>query len=418
MKPKPKINVSLNIELSDKQKEIIRDCNSDSYDFIVVKTGRQVGKTTIAQLVGFQWATNMENINIGFFMPTYKQCKNVFLRYKKMFQHLESLNLVKFIGSPDFSIEFSNGSILRFFTADNDNFRGFTFNYLICDEACFIKNDIYHVILPTVAVSLSKKENKGKVLLLSTPKTKNWFYYMCKRDNNRTKVFSFTSEEGGIISKDVLDSIRKSTPDVIFRNEYLGEFMDSGNGLFKYLNCISDIDSSDGFISALDIGSKHDYTVLTIMNKSGGVIHISKYRHQEYDCILKAVIAILKKHKSPVIFIESNGVGQMPFEYMKKNYSSNKSKEWITTQKSKENIIYQLILDFNIKNITIPNDEDLKNELDNFTCDWVNGKPKFSGGNNSPDDMVMSLAICNYNRDKISSGNIKSQVINYNRRGI
>ena len=358
--------------------------------------------TTLAQIVGFQWAMGRNDIKIGFALPTYKQCKNIFNRYKTMLKQMEDLGLVSFLAAPEFSITFTNGSVIQFFTADNDNFRGFTFDFLIADEACFIKNEIYHVLLPTVAVSLSKPiATRGKVLLLSTPKTKNWFYDMTKSESPTIKVHAFTSEEGGIISKEVLEEIKRMTPDFIFANEYLGEFLDSGAGLFKFIPCIKNVEDTRGTVAGLDIGSKQDSTVLTIMNKTGNVIHISKFKHQEYEIILQSVKIQLEKFGSPKVFIESNGVGQMPYEYLKKIYG-NRTNEWITSSNSKRDIIHQLILDFNTRDITIPDDETLKEELDNFTCEWVNGKPRFEGSNGTHDDHVMSLAICNFNKTKVS----------------
>ena len=87
--------------------------------------------------------------------------------------------------------------------------------------------------MPTVAVSISGKNGiKGKCLLISTPKTRNFFYDYCVQDIKNRKLITATTEQGGLISRDFLNNIKNTTPEQIYRNEYLAEFMEAGNGLF------------------------------------------------------------------------------------------------------------------------------------------------------------------------------------------
>ena len=64
-------------------------------------------------------------------------------------------------------------------------------------------------------------------------------------------------------------------------------------------------------------------------------------------------------------------------------------------------MIQKLMVDFNTKDITILDKDYVKDELDNFTCEWKNGKATYGGSNGFHDDTVMSLAMCNYNRNKV-----------------
>ena len=195
------IKIKLKNKLSDRQREIVEYCDMNSdFLYIIVCCGRQVGKTSIGLLTAIRWSIKYPGHDTGIFLPTYKQCKNLFKRIKGMLRGLSGLNQVEFNGS-DYTCTFNNGSTITFHTAENDSSRSFTYDSIICDEACFIKDDIWNAsIRPTVAVSLSKEDNPGKVLLLSTPKTKNWFHGMVNTVKNSYKVIRFTSEEGGLIS--------------------------------------------------------------------------------------------------------------------------------------------------------------------------------------------------------------------------
>ena len=400
------MNLKLGIQLSRKQKDILKWCEiGNGLQYVVVSTGRQVGKSTIALITSIAWCTKNENFDVGIYLPVYKQARNLFHRLDKALKPLIDDNLVK-LNKSEFTVTFNNGSSITFLSAENDNMRSFTFDAIIVDEANFVKGNIWTGgIQPTVAASLSKKNDdgevgyRGKVLLTSTPKSKNWFYGFVQDEDDRTIVTRFTSEEGGIIAKEFLDKVKNKIPESVFKNEYMGEFLDSGNGLFKYLSCIKDIKSKQGHIAGLDIAAKNDYMSLTIQNKEGNVIFQDRWKGQSYTVLLKTVEQRLKEYGSPICYVETNGVGQVPFEILQKSYG--KIKEWVTTNKSKNEIIQKLMVDFNTNNVSILDIDYVKDELDNFSCEWKNGKATYGGSNGFHDDTVMSLAICNYNRKNV-----------------
>ena len=247
VKGEHKTDIKLGFELKPKQKQIYEWCElGNGIQYVNVCTGRQVGKTTTDLVVALMWSLGKKYFDTGFFFPTYKQCESAFNRLKKMLRPLHKYIL---FNKKNYTVTFWNDSVIQFFTADNDNCRGFTFDAIIVDEACFVKDDIWNAaIKPTVAVSLSKKNSEGiegfsgKVLLTSTPKTKNWFYAQVLSKNKRSRTIRFTSVEGGLVSASLLEKEKSEMPEAIFRKEYLGEFLDDGAGLFRYLHCIKTFD--------------------------------------------------------------------------------------------------------------------------------------------------------------------------------
>jgi hypothetical protein len=414
------MNLKLGIDLSPKQRNILKWCEiGNGIQYVVVSTGRQVGKSTIALVTSISWCAKYEGFSVGIYLPVYKQARNLFKRLEKALRSLSDDGLVT-LNKSEFTVTFNNGSSITFLSADNENMRSFTFDAIIVDEANFIKEDIwYGGIQPTVAASLSKKNDEGdvgyngKVLLTSTPKSKNWFYGFVQDEDDRTIVTRFTSEEGGILAKEFLAKVKKMIPESIYRNEYMGEFLDSGNGLFKYLDCINNVDSKQGHIAGLDVASKEDYMSLTIQNIQGNVIFQDRWRGQSYSILLKTVANKLREYGSPICYVETNGVGQVPFEILRDDYG--KVKPWVTTNNSKNEIIQKLIVDFNTKSTTILDIDYVKDELDNFSCEWKNGKATYGGVNGFHDDTVMSLAICNYNRGKVTKVTPKSFTSNIKR---
>ncbi len=91
------------------------------------------------------------------------------------------------------------GSTIQFFSAERyDNIRGFTFDYLVCDEFAFMDEKAWTEVLRATVLVKGKK-----VLLISTPKGKNHFYQMHQLDgiNNQYKSFTMTAANSGAVAE-------------------------------------------------------------------------------------------------------------------------------------------------------------------------------------------------------------------------
>ena len=99
--------------------------------------------------------------------------------------------------------------------------------------------------------------------------------------------------------------------------------------------------------------------------------------------------------------VEVNSIGDVIYEQIKKQWSD--THPFVTSSKSKNEIIEGLILDVNEQGIRIPSKDlfpALQSELEVFTYEY-NPKTRnirYGHPNGLHDDTVMSLAIANYNR--------------------
>lgn len=387
------------ITLTPLQKRIYDACELDSpYSYIAVTTGRQVGKTECTIQVCLNWCINHSFV-VGYFEPVFKQAKKVFASFCRGLADLEEQGLIE-VNRTDLIIQFVGKGRIQFFTSETDTCRGFTFDAIVCDEAAFIKDEIFSsAILPTVAVSMSK--GQGKVLLTSTPKSKNWFFELSTIDMDNKISIKATSEEGGLISKEILAQIKKTTPEHIYRNEYLAEFLDAGQGVFEYIPCLSDSISThiEGCTAGLDFGMENDYTALAIVNNKGELVHLERWREVDWMDLIDTIVKTLKQYKVQRVYAETNGIGNMPAKTLQKKF--NATSYWTTTNKSKVDIINKLSADFKQELISIPKTyEYLLTELDAYTLDYTpsTGKVTYGARNGFNDDCVMALAIANWNR--------------------
>ena len=119
------------------QKAIIEGFADSTHKFGVVATGRQFGKSLLAQNLMLYWLLSNTGQKGAWIAPVYNQCK-------KVFQELTNAayEIINKQNKADLTIEFVNGSTLQFLSTDNYNtIRGFSFNYMVVDEAAFVKEE-------------------------------------------------------------------------------------------------------------------------------------------------------------------------------------------------------------------------------------------------------------------------------------
>jgi phage terminase large subunit-like protein len=139
----------------DKQKEWIQQIEKPSVKYITLCTGRQVGKTLLSQNLLLKWGLENNNQTIMFVSPVYSQARKVFTDIEKA---LAGTPLITSSNKSNYEMSFINGTKIIFRSSENsDSLRGYTLDYLICDEAAFIKErTIDQVILPTLNPSGKK----------------------------------------------------------------------------------------------------------------------------------------------------------------------------------------------------------------------------------------------------------------------
>jgi phage FluMu gp28-like protein len=393
-----------------KQKEVVDLCLDKTTKYIICTTGRQFGKTFLAMNILLKWALE-DNGSVSMFVaPVYSQSKKVF---SELVSAIAGSGLTLSINKSELFITFINGSIIYFRSGEReDSLRGYTLDYLIMDEAAYQREGVWKTVLrPTVLV-------KGKkVLFISTPKGKNWFYEIANRGYSdeypQYITYHATSFDTPYITKEELDEAKLSLPENIYKQEILAEFLGDGGEVFSNLTstCVltsyPSKETNERYYAGLDIGRANDYTVLTILNTKGEVVRIYRQRQTSWNVIVSDVIKNLKEFNARCT-IEINGLGDPIFEQIKKQYPN--IEPFFTSSDSKQNIIEELILTLNEEKIKLPTKDlnpELHKELSVFTYEYSpkTRKVKYGAPNSMHDDMVMSLALANDSlRKKVNYG--------------
>lgn len=385
-----------------KNQEIIhKSINEGSQKYYVLDIGRQFGKSMLSMNQLYYWLINDKGCKCAWVSPIYKQAKKVF---DEMVDAFADTGLIQ-KNSQELTITFGK-STLQFFSAERyDNIRGFTFDYLVIDEFAFIDAEAWTEVLRATVLVKGKK-----VLLVSTPKGKNHFYtvFNLEHSNPQYKSFKMTSYDNPLIDPKEIDDARMTLPEHIFRQEYLAEFIDDAGAVFRNINeCVKVSTESVKLYAGIDLGRADDYTVLTVIDSNNNEVFCKRWRHMDWSTIITEITTELNRLK-PKTLIESNGAQDAIFEMIQKKVTYGKSnvQPFVTTAKTKQTIIEDLIVAFEEKNIGIMGYDFQKHELEVFTYEY-NLKTRtirYSAPTGLHDDYVMSRALATHAKKTMFKG--------------
>lgn len=399
----------------EKQREIIDTYIESSHLFGVVVAPRGSGKTLLAMNMMLYWVLGSKNQKGGWISPVYNQAKAVYDAIV-----LAAKDVIVQNNRQDLNITFVNGSTLKFLSTDNaDNIRGFRFTHIVIDEAAFQRErSIDQVVLPTL------NPNGKKCLMISTPKSKNHFFsWYNKGISQDSNVISFKIPltECPYVSKELIQAAKDSLPPDIFKQEFLGEFIDSSNDVFtgvdkvSFLTQYEEPNNQKVFIG-VDTGLSGDSSVLALISPTGRVLGIHTLNQTDINKVATTFTNILNQYDVVGGYIESNGIGRATYDLMSPKF--RKVKEWFTTIGNKTDLVRKLINDIETQTIELPTQElcpDLHTEFSQYTYKMSpTGKLSFSHSPGGHDDIIDALMLANYSRVQfvdrrpITISNIKS----------
>ena len=127
------------------------------------------------------------------------------------------------------SLLFKNGSPIVGIPGKESTVRGFSkVSLLLVDEASRVPDDLYKSVRPMLAVS------NGDLWLMSTPRGRRGFFWetWSKKETEWTRIFA-PATECSRITKEFLEEERRDQGDRWFRQEYLGEFLETDDQVFR-----------------------------------------------------------------------------------------------------------------------------------------------------------------------------------------
>ena len=196
---------------------------------LCLRSGRQVGKSTIIARKAAEYALNNPNKLIMVIAYVERQASLIFGKVLNNIHNIDKKQISKYPKQPTkHIINLENGSTIHCYAAGETGWgiMGFTIDLLIADEAAFINEEVWNSITPALAVT------RGHIWLLSTPQRKEGYYYKCFTDPT-FQSFHQSSEDCPRIPEDFLLQKKKEFSKAQYAQMYLGEFVDDFSRLFS-----------------------------------------------------------------------------------------------------------------------------------------------------------------------------------------
>lgn len=374
----------------------------DPNDKLIVKASRQKGKsTTICQALLY-CAINHPGSHSYFISPTNDQCRK---QFSDLRDSCATSPLVTKLNESLLEIRFANRSVIFFKSAEaGEHLRGNVVKnggILCIDEAAFIKDDTIAILLPYVTV------HKAPIIMISTPRrTRGTYYDWWIKAIHNDKGYKYIDvnefDNSFFITDEQIEDYRRIMTPEKFKNEILGLFTDSNEGVFgDYSKVYAEPDDLEPVYIGIDWSTTgEDATIMSGFNSkhqqcflwSDNAIKDPVERLEKMATILNSYPSIKK------IIVEKNSIGAVYSSMLKRLYKHpNQIEEFVTSNSSKQRIVEQLVAKIGKGEITLLNDPEQDYEFSIFTSTTT---PK--GGTtymadpkcqNSHDDRVMATCF-------------------------
>jgi hypothetical protein len=158
--------------------------------------------------------------------PSLRQSQELFRKLMEFYRAVD--DAVPSEAESALRIELANGSRVVSLPGKDATIRGYSgVTLLIIDEASRVPDALYQAVRPMLAVS------GGRLLLLSTPFGKRGFFYEAWQSDAEWQRVKITAQCPRI-SRAFLAEERATIGEWWYRQEYLCEFMETEDSVFRY----------------------------------------------------------------------------------------------------------------------------------------------------------------------------------------
>lgn len=365
---------------------------------VVLCAGRRYGKSALCAYLALKIVI-LPNKKIWIVSPTYDLSMKVFNYLVRWFSLVAPSQKSGITFRPHPMIRTANGSLVECKSAENPkSLLGEELDLLVMDEAAQIDVRIWQQYLfPTLST------RKGKVIFISTPLGRNWFYDEFNENLKNGGSFRFDSRDNPTFPEGEWERAKQMLPSHSFEQEYEAKFMDDASSVFRGIDAIirkgiaSDVISGRFYTMGVDLGKYQDYTVLTVIDRqTNNVVNIDRFKDIDWGLQKRRISAMAKRYNNARVIIDSTGVGDPITEDLKRE--GLLVDDFKYSNKSKQQLLEKLIIWIEQGKISIPPNQILITELRSFGYVLSDsGNVKYSAPNNKHDDCVNSLALAVWN---------------------
>jgi hypothetical protein len=403
----------------------IRRCDAR---FRVVACGRRWGKTELGKHEILD-AAYLEHDACWWLSPTYGMASQVWRELKIAASKVKGIHITEH----EHRIDFPKGGWIAIHSAHNpDHLRGAGLDFVVLDEAAFMHPSVWPEVVRPMLL-----ERKGRALFLSSPNGLNHFHDLyqlglrgsspslrsgegvrgrgyievlggevssghgvrVKPDRRFWRSFHYTAAENPLVDPEELEAIRAQTPERIFREEYLAEFLADVGQVFRGIRdaATAPLDALPipgvRYLMGVDWGRENDATAIVVINAdSRRMVALDRFNQVSWSLQRGRLKAIYDHWQPAIIWAESNSIGAPNIEALQSE--GLPVRPFVTTAKSKPALIEDLALAIERADLALLPDETLLGELASYRMERLPaGGYRYGAPPGLHDDLVIAAAL-------------------------
>lgn len=305
--------------------------------------------------------------------------------------------------SPRPVIEFINGGTVDFWTLETPMKcgRGNYYSRVVIDEAAHARylQDAWEQSIEYTLADLD-----GDAWFISTPYGMNYFHQLWQKGQDGHPDWVSHTEPSMMnpfLPDGWMEEKRKTSPERVFAQEVLAEFLADGAGVFRGIDRAPLCAWQDaalpntGYVIGVDWARHNDFTVFAVMTFRGELVHLERFTDIGYELQVGRLKALWQRFGQCPIIAESNSMGGPLIERLQRDRLNVRA--FNTTHASKAEAIEALSLALENGHIAFADDprlDILKTELLAYDQDRLpSGLVRYGAPHGQHDDTVMALAI-------------------------
>ena len=362
--------------------------------FNVLNCGRRFGKDIIQR----NYASDglLAGEPVVWYEPEYKSLMENWNWFTDTFYQL-----TKSKSEQEKRLDLKTGGFIEMWSLqDRDASRGRHYKRAIVNEAAKIPHLDYSW---NAVIRITLADLQGGAMIGSTPKGLNYFKNLYDRgaDDLQPDWASFhkTTYDNPYIVTSEIEEIKASTPELIFRQEILAEFINMEGSVFRRIQEAVKVEQIEQAIpgrqyaAGVDVAASVDYTVISVMDvQAKELVYLDRFNRVDYGTLEDRLSGVNDRFNLTSMSVETNSIGQPVIDAL---YSKGIPViPFTTTSATKQSAITKLQSAFEHGEIGIINNSILIGELLSFESKRSpSGSFTYSAPSGMHDDTVMSLAI-------------------------
>ncbi|MCG3177037.1 MAG: hypothetical protein MOGMAGMI_02003 [Candidatus Omnitrophica bacterium] len=340
------------------------------------------------------WLTRQRAARGWIVAPTYPLAMEMW-RYV---HHILKDVIVKSYRS-DKRVTLIKGHELEFKSADNKdaNLRGAGLDFAIVDEAARVHREAWQEgIRPALA------DRQGRGLFISTPKGSNWFrdLYLLGQDPKIPDFASWKlpSNSSPIFPAAEWDTLRRTLPEMVFRQEFMAEFLEDASSVFRNIQkCVAgdfeDPVMGHQYVVGADIAKTTDFTVLFVLDvTTKHFVYFERFQNLDWTLIKKKIQALSNRYNKALVSLDSTGVGDPVEDDLER--MGVKVQGFKFTNISKKELVELGIITLEQRYVTYPFIQEFMSEMQAFEYEILpTGKIRYRAPEGLHDDCVMAFCL-------------------------